>query len=273
MQGKKTKALLSFVVAAIGMTYVAPKVMADTVSIDTFAGSGWTVTRVGDPTVQNAPVVNVGPPGASPLTSWISASTINSDQTAVDGLAHSAQWVSDASDGGGYSDVNGQEYVYTDTFSLINGFVGSAVFSLSGTLSSDNWIPTPTSPIPAATDGITLTYTDAGGTGSIPVSLTGGAALGQETMYDYAFNADVLPSSFTSPATFTLTVDVVNSYEDPTNGQNPGPTGLILAGSASATTLGSAVPLPRSGEMAFAIMAAMGGFAARKRLSRRSQMI
>jgi hypothetical protein len=204
-----------------------------------------------------------------PLSAWVAASTVNATQTGIDNQAHSAVWVSDANDGGGQSDVNGQEYVYTDTFTVDPNFNGPGVIALTGTISSDNWIPQPDSPTISGlpfTAGVTLN--------GLPVTLTGGSSLGQETMYAYTFNALLTPTNFTSPTTFTLSVDVVNSFEATTNGQNPGPTGLILAGTAIVNpAAGSApVPLPAAG-LGFSML---GGFVAigslRKRFKRTAQI-
>lgn len=238
---KKTAAL-SIVMMAIGAGATAAH--ANTVNLDTFNGSGWTVTRV----------LSGGESNTTAVSDQAVAEVANNPGWNV--LADSnAKWVSWSSGTGtGYTgDVNGTSYIYSKTFTL-GDFSGSGAFSLSGTFLTDNY----------ATD-VSLTI----GGAPVPVTLTGTVVPPTPTEFGYRYSVDVdSASSFTSPETFVLTITTVNSYADAgnlANQTNPGPTGLAFSGVASA----SAVPTPDAALAGLSLLGGLGGMSVlRKRVLR-----
>jgi hypothetical protein len=289
MTGNKKLRAAVIAAAVAGVGAAVPVAFGDSmqsVNLDTSAGSSWMVSRNGATATS---VVNVdssyllGSPStgsSTPGGAWIGAAKINGyeNQPNTDAFSpnHAAEWVStDANAGVNNGDVNGTLYTYSDTFTLSSQFSGVGTLAIVGTLSSDNWVPQANSPLDSNLDGVFVTI--GSNTYSIPVAdFTASGALGQETMYDYAFQLAGL-ATFTSPQAITLSVNVVNSYEDTGNGINPGPTGLILAGAATATQTSQQsalpLPLPASAGVGFATIGMFGVLAAmRKRLTRKARI-
>ncbi len=249
----KTSLLMAALVATLGVGITAAH--ASSVSLDTFQGSNWTVQRVlvggeSDSTTGTFAVQNVASnPG------WASLSDPN------------AKWVSwNSNTGSGYTgDVNGTQYVYSDTFTL-GSFTGAGTFSLSGSFLVDNYATSVTLTVNGNPVGVTLTKGD-------PSSVLPPTA----TEFGYRYSIDVSSlGAFTSPEQFVLSVTTVNSYADAgnlANHTNPGPTGFQFEGSACATasevTQVRAVPTPEAVWAGLSMLGGLGGFSAmRKKLLR-----
>jgi hypothetical protein len=248
----KSLVLLAAAVATACMSLSAAR--ADSVSLDTTAGSGWQVSRT--PTA-----------GAPDQTAYNGAvQNVASIPWAFTTLGGNSQWVSwNSSTGNGYTgDINGTSYVYSDTFTLNPSYTGPATFSLSGTFAFDNWV----SSVTLTSDGNIVPITLTSVLPTDPLEPT-------EFGYQYTISADVSGFNFNSPSTFVLTVAGVNSYnpddQDHAN-TNPGPTGFIFSGTASADPVqvgaATAAPLPGAAGMGMAMLAVMGAVAGvRKRLA------
>ena len=218
-------------------------VRADSVNLDTFQGSNWMVQRVtiggeSDTTTGTFAVQNVtNNPG------WSLLSDPN------------AQWVSwNSGTGTGYTgDVNGTQYVYTDTFTL--GDLGTNGLTLSGTFLTDNYATGVTLTMNGNPVAVTLTPDDPQSV--LPPDPT-------EFGYHYAVDVSAL-GAFDGSAQFVLSVATVNSYADPANlnaGTNPGPTGFEFSGVATTDTLrggAPAVPLPDAAWMGMSLIGGLGG--------------
>ena len=239
----KKMAILAVVVSVTDVG--ASMVRADSVNLDTFQGSGWMVQRVtvggeSDSTTGTFAVQNVtNNPGWSSLSD------------------PSAQWVSWGSDTGtGYTgDVNGTQYVYTDTFTL-GDLSSTNALTLSGTFLTDNYATGVTLTMNGTPVAVTLTADDPQSV--LPPNPT-------EFGYHYAVDVSAL-GAFDGSAQFVLSVMTVNSYADPANlnaGTNPGPTGFAFSGIASSDTLSGsatiAAPLPDAAWMGMSLIGGLGG--------------
>lgn len=235
--------------------------MASSVSLDTYQGSGWQVTRVlrgdeSDKTAYSGAVQNVASnPG------WIS------------GVGGSAQWVSWTSqagsgytgdaDGPGY-DSPGTSYIYSFEFTIAD-ITGPGGFFLNATMAMDNWISS-------------VTLTQLGNPDlAIAVTVSPNSSLSPtEYGYRYAISANVAdemhPLELMFPATFVLKITGVNSY-DPTHNDpnwlastNPGPTGFILTGVADPPV----VPVPMAAWTGLSTLLGIGALGIMRRRARQS---
>lgn len=252
----------SLFVGTLALAVAAASAQASTVyTLDTGLPSGayntWTVTRS---VAQDGG--SFAPAEVHPLVNydlgspWIRPATVNADATSLDGLAHSAAWVSSNSPTSG--DTNGTKYTYTNTFNVSNSYAES--YDLKAYVSTDNWFNW-------ATSTITFTGSALGqvSTSSLLNYVTpiGGNTGNEQT---YALDIKVNDSGigtvgYLPPTQITLSFDVINSYggafgnQGPSSGfPNPGPTGFILAGSLTATP----VPLPAAAWLGFSMLGGMG---------------
>jgi hypothetical protein len=268
-----------------GLERAVSSASADSVILDTgsAATAPWQVSRqVSDSPDATAAVNSTAYSGVASVISspvypaWVGPGTNN--------IASDARWISwTSAAGNNYSgDPNGTYYVFTDTFTLGTSFTGPGVFNLNATLASDNWVPSQTPSGNTALDpdgmpGIMLTYTSGNQTRNLTSDLTVVGNQSIEGGYSYSFGASLPTTAFTSPTTFTLRVEVVNSYAvgSPQYLANydAGPTGLILSGTASAfpnSTNGTLVPLPATADVGFAMLGFFGVVAMVRSRIRRS---
>lgn len=267
-------------------------VRGNSVNLDTYTGSNWTVTRTastdaaaisaeGTETntqfVTKSPVLDVAnqpsPPWAQlndpseSRLSWVSYNT---------GDLGNAPGTTDT--GNGYlGDINGTTYAYSIQFTLDGTYVGSDAFNLVGDFLTDNFTKSVTL-TDTRGDLITSGVTDASGvlldpndlilnSTSLPVTLPQNTEFGYENSIKLA-----LGGGFTSPDTFTLTIVMANSYPSDSGsypGTNPGPTGFEFQGIAAGGVNGSsAVPTPQAAWMGFSLIGGIGAFSfMRKRRS------
>jgi hypothetical protein len=248
----KKMAMIAVAVSVAGTS--TSLVRADSVSLDTYQGSSWTVQRVtiggeSDPTTGTFAVQEVtNNPG------WSSLSDPN------------AQWVSwNSNTGTGYTgDVNGTQYIYTDTFTL-GDLTGANDLTLAGSFLTDNYATGVT--LTANGNPVSVTLTPDDPLSVLPPNPT-------EFGYHYAVDVSAL-DGFVGNEQFVLTVTTVNSYADPANlsaGTNPGPTGFEFSGvAASSVDKGGdappAVPTPEAAWMGMSLLGGIGGLKVfRKRL-------
>lgn len=249
-------------VAVLGV--VGSSAMASSISLDTYQGSGWQVTRVlrgdeSDKTAYSGAVQNVASnPG------WISG---------VGGAAQWVAWTSQAgsgytgdADGPGNYNSPGTSYIYSLEFTIAD-FTGPGGFFLNATMAMDNWVSS-------------VTLTQLGNPdSSIAVTVSPNSSLSPtEYGYRYAISANVAdvehPLLVTFPATFVLTVTGVNSYNSTNNdpnwlaSTNPGPTGFILTGIADPDTL--AVPVPMAAWTGLSTLLGIGALGVMRRRARHS---
>jgi hypothetical protein len=256
---KKMSLLAVAVVAGVGFS----SARADSVvNLDTtgggasLSGNNWVVSGGGPNSNKFSDTTAVAVSAASLPGSWVTATTVNGDQNKSEGTSsHNAVWVStDDSAGVNNGDVDGTTYVFSDTFTMPAPASPpkSGYLIITGTYSLDNWV--------TGQAEVSLDYTVGGKTYSDPITYT--SETGDEFTYRYAYNlSGGSLKSVALPEDFTLNIGVTNSYADGTSGdgKNPGPVGLILAGTASIQQADvAAVPLPASAGVGFSMLAGLG---------------
>jgi len=202
---------------------------AESISLNTYHGSGWVVERLAPlPVVTSQSAAGAGAFGvfdiAAPNGAWISAANTAFTLTGAPSDT-AAKWVGADTDGVVGTDTNGQQYVYTKSFSFLDPSPSDV--TLNAVFSTDNSIAF------VFFNGVDVTSSI-----SVP-----GSAFIPGNLFEGTFKLALSLTTTTLSPTMNphlLQIVTVNSHQIVGNGLDPGPAGLILSGYADATV----VPVP-----------------------------